>query len=158
MGALWFDAGQLADHLHELVGYKAGVAVSLQELCDLLSGSEYPDQVLESEEQTVRIRSEDYENLYFTILHRIGHTPEKHNGIFDLFALTRRLGRENGNAFIETLQAIYFEGMARLIEEAHRTGKKSLDPTSLIVSARDALGPTGMQPVGWGEPANPNMS
>jgi hypothetical protein len=38
MGALWFDAGQLADHLHELVGYKAGVAVSLQELCDLQVG------------------------------------------------------------------------------------------------------------------------
>lgn len=145
MGALWFEAGQLADHLHELVGYKAGVAASLQELCDLLSGSEYPDVVLESEDQTVRIRSEDYEDLYFTILHKVGHTPEKHNGILDLFALTRRLGRENGEAFIETLQTIYSDGMHRLIEEAHQNGKKSLDPTSLIIASREALGLKGME-------------
>lgn len=32
MGAIWFDEGQLADHLHELVGYKAGMAVTLQQL------------------------------------------------------------------------------------------------------------------------------
>lgn len=74
MGAIWFDEGQLADHLHELVGYKAGMAVTLQQLCDLLSGSGYPDLVVESESRTTRIRSENYEDLYFTILHRIGHS------------------------------------------------------------------------------------
>jgi restriction system protein len=145
MGAILFKARQLADHLHEVVGYKAGVAVTLQELCDLLSGSEYPDIVHESEDQMVRIRAEDYEDLYFTILHKVGHTPEKHNGIFDLFALTRRLGRENGDAFIETFQTIYSVGMNRLFEEAHRDGKKSLDPTSLIIAAREALGQKGME-------------
>ncbi len=39
MGVLWFEAGQLADHLHALVGYMVGVAGWLQEICDLLSGS-----------------------------------------------------------------------------------------------------------------------
>lgn len=144
MGALWFEAGGLADHLHELVGYKAGVAASLQELCDLLSGTEYPDIVLGSEDQMVRIRSEDYEDLYFTILHKVGHTQEKHNGILELLDLTRRLGAENGDAFIETLQTIYSDGMNRLVEEAHRNGKVSLDPTSLIIAAREALGKEGM--------------
>jgi restriction system protein len=143
MGALWFNAGQLADHLHELVGYKAGVAVSLQELCDLLSGSEYPDRVLESEDQAVRMRSEDYEDLYFTILHKVGHTSAKHNGIFDLFDLTLRLGRENGDEFIEILQTIYSDGMTRLAEDAHRNGTKSFDPKSLIVASHEALGPKG---------------
>jgi restriction system protein len=145
MGRLWFEAGKLADHLHELVGYKAGIAASLQELCDLLSGSEYPDLVLESEDQIVRIRSEDYEDLYFTILHKVGHTPEKHNGILDLIDVTLRLGRENGDAFIETLQKIYSDGMCRLIEEVHRDEKKSLDPTSLIIAAHETLGPKGME-------------
>lgn len=145
MGALWFDAGHLADHLHELIGYKAGVAVSLIELCDLLAGSSYPDLVLESEGQVVRIRSEDYEDLYFTILHKVGHTPEKHNGIYDLFSLTRRLGKEHGDAFIETLQTIYSDGMLRLIEETHRSGKKSIDPTPLIISAQKALGTNGVE-------------
>ncbi|MCP5275415.1 MAG: restriction endonuclease [Burkholderiales bacterium] len=144
MGALWFDAGQLGDHLHEVIGYKAGVAVSLQELCDLLYGSKYPDLVLDSEEHTLRIRSEEYEDLYFTILHKIGHTPEKHNGIFDLFSLTRRLGQEHGQSFIEILHTIYYEGMMRLTEEAHREGRTSLNPTSLIISARETLGEKGM--------------
>jgi restriction system protein len=144
MGALWFDAGQLADHLHEIVGYKAGVAVSLEELCDLLSGSEYPDLVLNSEEHVVRIRSEEYDDLYFTILHKVGHTAEKHNGIFDLFALTRRLGEQYGESFIETLQTIFTEGIVQLIEEAHREGKKSFNPRPLLISAKNALGNNGM--------------
>lgn len=145
MGAIWFDEGQLADHLHELVGYKAGMAVSLQQLCDLLSGSGYPDLVIESESRTTRIRSEDYEDLYFTILHRIGHTPEKHNGIFDLLALTRRLAREHGEAFTAKLQKIYTTGMHRLIEYACQNGKTSLDPTSLLMEARKTLGHKGMK-------------
>ncbi|MGA9912573.1 MAG: restriction endonuclease [Paraburkholderia sp.] len=144
MGALNFGTGQLADHLHELVGYKAGVAVSLPELCDLLSGSAYPDLVLGSEEHMVRIRSEEYEDLYFTILHKVGHTPDKHNGIFDLFDLTLRLAQEHGDSFAETLQNLYSEGTRRLIEEAHRERKKSLDPTSLVMSAYEALGKPGV--------------
>jgi restriction system protein len=145
MGSIWFNEGQLADHLHELVGYKAGMAVTLQQLCDLLSGSGYPDLVVESESRTTRIRSEDYEDLYFTILHRIGHTPEKHNGIFDLYALTSRLAREHGEAFITKLQKIYTAGMRQLIEDASQRGKKSLDPTLLLIKARKALGHKGMK-------------
>lgn len=143
MGAIWFEAGQLADHLHEVVGYKAGLAVSVPELCDLLSGSGYPDLISSSEDQTVRLRSEEYEDLYFTILHRVGHTQEKHGGIFDLFRLTMRLDKEHGSDFVETLQKIYSEGSRRAMREAQAEGKKSWNPAALFDAARVALGADG---------------
>jgi restriction system protein len=143
MGSLWFDTGELADHLHELVGYKAGVAVSIPELCDLLSGSGYPDLVLGSEEHMIRIRSEAYEDLYYTILHKVGHTPQKHNGIFDLLDLTRRLRQEHGDAFVQTLLNLYTNGMANVVEEAHREGKHFIDPTPLLKAAGEVLGDKG---------------
>lgn len=79
------------------------------------------------------------------ILHRIGHTPEKHNGIFDLYALTSHLVREHGEAFITNLQQIYTAGMLQLIEDASQSREKSLNPTFLLIKARKALGHKGMK-------------
>ena len=55
MGAIWFDEGTLADHLHEIVGYKAGVAASLELLCDLISCTRHTVLILSSENHTVRL-------------------------------------------------------------------------------------------------------
>ena len=64
MGAMWFDKGEFADHLHELIGYKAGIAVSIEDMCELLSDTPYPDDIMQSEKYGIRIRSENYEELY----------------------------------------------------------------------------------------------
>src|SRR5688572_33350512 len=80
MGSIIFNAEQLCDSLSETVGYKAGLAVSVEEMCDLLSGSEYPDILTASEHQAVRLRSEEYERLFYKLLHRVGYTREEFNG------------------------------------------------------------------------------
>lgn len=43
MGGIIFDPHVFADSLSETVGYKAGLALSLDELCEHLSGTQYPD-------------------------------------------------------------------------------------------------------------------
>ena len=80
MGGMIFDAGVLADSLSETAGYKAGLALSVEELCEHLSGTEYPDTIRASERYVVRLRSEEYEALFYKLLHRIGYTTEEYDG------------------------------------------------------------------------------
>jgi restriction system protein len=143
MGAIWFDQGQLANNLHEILGYKAGIAVSITELCDLLSGSQFSDTIQQSEEGVVRLRSEDYEELYFSVLHKVGHTQVKHNGIVDLFTVSREIRKVHGEKFAEELFEIYFTGFERLLQETYKSGVKTLDPTNIILEAYKKLGKKG---------------
>jgi restriction system protein len=80
MGGITFVPGTLADGLHETIGYKSGLAVSIPDLCDLLSGTEYPDILLQSETDFVRLRSEEFQDLYYHALYKVGYTKELFNG------------------------------------------------------------------------------
>jgi restriction system protein len=43
MGAIFFNAETLADTLSETAGYKSGLALSVEEMCDHLSGTRFAD-------------------------------------------------------------------------------------------------------------------
>lgn len=80
MGSINFPPRSLPDNLAELAGSKAGLALSIEEICDHLSGTRYPDTVRNSEEHGARLRSEDYEDLYYRLMHRIGYTEQEYFG------------------------------------------------------------------------------
>lgn len=48
MGSMRFPQGDLTDRLSETAGYKAGLALSIEELCDHLTGTEYPELIRNS--------------------------------------------------------------------------------------------------------------
>ena len=48
MGAIWFEPKSFADTLAEKTGYKAGVALSIEDMCDLLSDTHYADIIISS--------------------------------------------------------------------------------------------------------------
>lgn len=54
--------------------------MSVEEICDHLTGTLFPDIVRDSETSGVRLRSEKYEDLYYNLLHRIGYTRELYQG------------------------------------------------------------------------------
>lgn len=135
MGAIWFDKGSLADHLHEIVGYKAGVAASIEHMCDLLSESRWADEIRSSEERMIRLRSEDYENLYYSLLHKVGVTDKPYEGIFEIFKLTRKLKEREGEQFATDILDIYYTHIETEMEIALKEEKKLLDPTAMIKEA-----------------------
>ena len=49
-------------------------------MCDHLSGTKYPDIIQASETHMVRLRAEEYEEVFYKLLHRVGHTEEEFNG------------------------------------------------------------------------------
>ncbi|CAM8631628.1 Restriction endonuclease type IV, Mrr [Comamonadaceae bacterium] len=92
MGSIIFGPKHLPDNLTEIAGYKVGLAMSIEEICDHLTGTSFPDTVRDGEISGVRLRSEVYEDLYYTLLHRIGYTRELYHGpSFELAKLYHRL-------------------------------------------------------------------
>lgn len=81
MGAINFGPKALADRLSETAGYKTGLALSIEEICDHLSSTSYPDIIIDSEESGARIRAEEYEDLFDTLLHRIGYLDRAYFGM-----------------------------------------------------------------------------
>lgn len=143
MGAIWFDEGALADHLHEIVGYKAGVAASIEHLCDLLADTSHPDLIQDSEKHTVRLRSEEYEDLYYALIHKIGLTDRPYNGMLELFSLNDNLRKIGGANFATAIMEIYRSEVEIETKLALSQGKNSLDPTQMIKKAFRKFGKKG---------------
>ncbi|MNZ36151.1 Restriction endonuclease [compost metagenome] len=143
MGSILFDPEILGDSLSETAGYKAGLALSIEEMCDHLVGTRYSDILRASETQVVRLRSEDYDELFYKLLHRIGYTKEEFNGDvtgLGLFHKYRDTKLEHVHAGV---QAIFIEIWPKLIQAAIAKGTKILDPTPYIRAAHERFGIEG---------------
>lgn len=147
MGAIWFNGGTLADHLHEIVGYKAGVAASIEHLCDLLSETSHPDLILNSEKHTVRLRSEEYEDLYYALIHKVGLTDQPYNGMIELFSLIDKLKSIGGEKFATGIMELYRSEIKAETHLALAQGRSSLDPTKLIKKVAQKFGKKGLSAI-----------
>jgi len=143
MGSIIFAPGVLADQLHEAVGHKAGLATSLPHLQDFLAGTPHVDVLYHSEDGYVRLRAEDYEDMHYTVLHRVGHTPVKAAGFFDVLDMNRKLAERFGDAFLERLHAIYHAENQKILAGRAPGDNSPIDPTPLFTAARAALGLNG---------------
>ena len=76
MGAAWIRSMSVAGHLGELVGFKAGLALTREELGEHLTEIPYiRDLVLETDDRLVRVRSEEYEAAVCWLLYQVGNIP-----------------------------------------------------------------------------------
>lgn len=144
MGAIWFDKGDLADHLHEIIGYKSGVAASIEKMCDLLTESHWADVIISSEKHRIRLRSEDYDSLYYSLLHKVGTTEKPYEGIFEILNLSRKFKELEGEQFSIDIFDIYHSHIKTEMELAVKEDRKSLDPTAMMKEACTRYGIKGM--------------
>tara|TARA_R110001592_G_scaffold118279_1_gene320660 strand:- start:3649 stop:4668 length:1020 start_codon:yes stop_codon:yes gene_type:complete len=143
MGAIWFAPKSFADTLSEKTGYKAGIALSIEEMCDLLSDTTYADDIISSERGGIRIRAEDLDDLFYKLLHRVGHTDEEFNGdIIGAGLIHKYRGTALENVYMGVCQ-LFVDVWPQILEEAEKTGKRSLDPTTYFDAARAKYGIEG---------------
>ena len=143
MGAITFDPGVLADVLSETAGYKAGLALSVDELCDHLSDTSHVETLVASEKHAVRLRSEDYEDLFYKLLHRIGHTADEYDGDYLGIKLYHKY-RETAPGQWEGVQRLFVEIWPRLMEETRASGATTIDPRPFIRAAHEKYGRLGL--------------
>lgn len=143
MGGMIFDSKSLADSLSETAGYKAGLTLSVEEICDHLSETEYPDVIRTSETRMVRLRSEEYEELFYKLLYRIGYTAEEYDGDVTGVKLYHKYKNTALGEWMGVTQ-LSIEIWPKLIEETAAKGSKSIDPRPFIQACYDKYGRLGL--------------
>ncbi|HYN54172.1 MAG TPA: restriction endonuclease [Methylotenera sp.] len=143
MGSIVFNPESLADSLSETAGYKAGLALSLNELCDHLSGTIYPDILRQSETQPVRLRSEEYEDVFYKLLHRIGYTEEEYDGDFTGAKLYHKYKDSALEEWLGVTE-LFTEIWPLLVEETIKSGAKKIDPSPFIKVCAGKYGRLGI--------------
>lgn len=140
-----FGPRVLADGLSEIAGYKAGLALSIEELCDHLSGTPYPDIIIDSETYGTRLRSEEFEELFYKLLHRIGYLKEEYQGMTyesaKLFHKYRKIGKLEE---FEGASTLFNKLWMKAIEETAKRRSKSIDPTEIIFECKKQFGSIGL--------------
>lgn len=112
MGAFHASSMWITGHLGELVGYKAGLALTREELAEHLLDSPYiRDVVLVTEHRWVRVRSEEYEEAVRGLLYRVGNIPE-HSSTPPILAAVHRLAvdstrSEDGEFVLKRCMALF---------------------------------------------------
>mgnify|MGYP001183662134 CR=1 FL=1 len=145
MGGMNFRPGTLADRLSETAGFKAGLALSVEELCDHLSGTPYPDTIRQSEEIWARLRSEEYEALFYKLLYRIGYTNEEYDGDHTGAKRFHKYKRENLLDEYYGMLRLFHEVWVDLREAPRDKHSKSIDTTSFIIKCREKYGAIGLK-------------
>lgn len=145
MGGMSFGEGALADRLSEAAGYKAGLALSVDELCEHLSGTHYPDIIRRSELVGVRLRSEEYETLFYRLLHRIGFTEVEYDGDVTGARRIHKYRRENLLDEYSGVLEIFTEMWAELVAKTEAQGSKKIDPTPFIRKCEKKFGSVGFR-------------
>lgn len=139
-----FAAGQLNEYLADLTGYKVGLALSLEELYDHLSGEEgYADIARGSEQAWVRLHSTELEPIAYRLMYRVGYTEEEFNGDHTgawRFHKYRKTGQ------LELHYAVtraWLEMMPGMMEAAQRQGG-GLNPSDFLKHCAQKFGRIGL--------------
>ena len=76
MGAFRTTSRWIAGHLGELVGYKAGLALTREEIAEhLVDAPGIRDAVLATEDRSLRLRSDVYAEAVSELLYQVGNIP-----------------------------------------------------------------------------------
>ncbi len=141
---MWFDPEILGDTLSETAGYKSGLALSIEAMCDHLSDTPYADLLRVSETQVVRIRSEEYDDLFYKLLHRIGYTKEEYDGDITGIGLYHKYKDTELEKVHEGVLEIFIQTWPIIIQQAQEKGEKSLDPEPFMRIAFEKYGQEGL--------------
>lgn len=145
--AMNFFPGTLADALSEMAGYKVGLALSVEEICDHLTGpGDLADIVRRSEERGVRLRSEAYEAIHYRLLHRIGYTEDE---LVGLPPGARAFHKYKSNpkqlATYQAMFKIFLEMLPEMMQSASTRADKSIKPRPFLERCKTELGLDGLK-------------
>lgn len=143
MGSIILGPKALPNNLTEIAGCKVGLAMSIEEICDHLTGTSFPDTVRASETSGVRLRSEDYEDLYYHLLHRIGYTKELYLG--PSVEQARLFHRVKAKPAELGLYMSVSSALTHLMIESQSGNTQPTDPAVVLAEIQNIFGVAGVR-------------
>src|SRR5712691_4563911 len=149
MGTIWCHGRSgLVSMVSEIVGFKAGVAVSRERMVELLEDSIESEgffDVADDDEIIVRVRSEEVEAVVHELLFKLGNLPTP-RAVHPAIGLLHRY--KHDPALWKIAEEI-LEGwkpfLTTATQIARTTGKRALDPTPFVEDAYARHGVFGMK-------------
>lgn len=142
MGAFWIPRLELVSTASEIVGHKAGIALSRNDVRRLLG--ENGGIVDGADEQSLRIRSEEFEEMIAQLLHAVGNIPSPSIGMFSITVYHRHKHDKNGLRVYMSLMEVLPDFLKHGMEEATKAQeKKAIDPRPFLDRALSDHGPIG---------------
>jgi restriction system protein len=143
MGSINFSPQHLADVLSEGAGYKAGLALSVEQLCDVLTGTTYPDSIRSSEAHGIRLRSEVFEDLFYSLLEAIGFTEYRYQGFqVELARWSKKYVKAESDVSI-AVAALHREWVGACLRTTPKN--RTFDPSLLLTAVHAKYGSSGRQ-------------
>ena len=134
---------EIAGHLGELVGYKAGFALTREELAEhLVDSPGIRDDVLVTENRLIRVRSEEYEAAASGLLYRVGKLSTPHP-LPPILSVSRRFANDPTHS--KVLEEVLTRCLELLKDENHNTPAGTPpDPLSILEPIYAEFGHPGL--------------
>lgn len=117
MGALWFSRAKLSGTVSEMVGYKSGIALDLNQIIEFTSES-YREYFIGDMDSAVRVRSEEFEEIIAGLLYGVGNIASPSIAPASIKMFHRLKDRPDElNAYLALLDAMSDRLSARLSTE-----------------------------------------
>ncbi|HBD7396234.1 restriction endonuclease [Legionella longbeachae] len=139
-----FPQYSLIDILAERIGYKAGLLLSLPEILKLLTPLNFKEIILSSEKNSIILRAEDFEHIYFTLLKCIGYLQIDYEpdplgvSIYHKYKDTKL-------DIVKGVLSILVKFTNDCVEDAKQRGSDKYDPTPLFIESFKQFGKDGIE-------------
>lgn len=132
----------------EKIGYKSGLALTREQLQEILTEkSEVAEYFTFSDDHLIRIRSEEFNEVYYIVLHSLGAEPTpsvRYYWNIVLVPYHKYKKMPGGLEAWEGVAGLFSSIMPLEITRASETGKKLLDPTEFMTRVHDGFGRLGL--------------
>ncbi len=144
MGSIHFSPGSLPETVAEIVGFKAGLALSGQEIEQHISKDEFREYWRSSLEGSLRIRSEEFEALVLNIFKNLGNISDD-----SPMSLTARLLISDSEPISKKIRGqvvdIILKWLPDATTKAAGSHSKTIDPTSVLVDIKKKFNREGVE-------------
>jgi restriction system protein len=148
MGGIWFGGAEFVAFLSEMVGFKTGLVLSAERLKGILDDID-PRLWPPSDDLTMRIRSDEFEEVCAGVLWRLGAGPPE--VIYPKWEIERRNASDRERlAVVEALEPQLNEFQDHALQlgflpDAIRREQPASDPRALVGAAADSHGSIGRE-------------
>ncbi|AHN24416.1 hypothetical protein [Lysinibacillus varians] len=132
MGGIWIKRGQLIGSTSEIIGYKSGLGLTKEEFEEIIP-EKFQQVWIGNNQELLRIRSEEFENLISVLLYRVGNIESPSNVPSTIRLFKKYKNNPRFLAIYNDLMESFILFLKRVLKGNLQT--KTIDPTPFILEA-----------------------
>ncbi|KQN96945.1 restriction endonuclease [Paenibacillus sp. Leaf72] len=142
MGAIWITRGVIVRQTSEMIGYKAGLALTREEFDDIMP-KDFRELWLGDDEDLLRIRSEEYDGLIAELLYKLGNISSP--DILPNVTLSKKYMKTSSYTLYADILKGWTEFLRKWMNQNKKSVNKEIDPSSFLKNVITKHGLPGLE-------------